>query len=64
MKPIQKIQWQWLLVFLCFVGICVIACISHKMHTPEDEKAEDKVIDNDVELVTLEDSVHYFEDGL
>lgn len=60
----RKVHWQWVLVFLCFVSICVIAYISHRTQTSKDERGEYKAIENDVELVTLEDSVHYYEDGL
>lgn len=63
-KRTQQISdWAVIITLIvCMTSICVIAAISHRTHS-QQEQQRDSVQTETVELKTLEDSIHYFEDG-
>lgn len=63
-KKTQRIS-DWAVIIcliVCMTSICVIAAISRRTHS-QQEQQRDSVQTETVELKTLEDSIHYFEDG-
>lgn len=65
-KKKESMTYIVVVVSLCMAAIMAIAYVSHRMHTPRDVQNVDSTRRDFQEpnLRTLEDSIHYFEDGM